>query len=188
VADALPALAARAPSGLQRFPGTAMGWDTTAAICAALHRDGAVVLERAASGAACDSVVAEMSPYVEAAGFGDGFLGRHTRRAGACVSRSAAACQLIQHPLVLRICQGVMGRQILHARSRDELDRWLAPGNQQLPFQLSLSQVICIGPDERPTPRAQPMHRDGWGFIMDWQQQIETEVSMIWALQVRPHT
>ena len=67
VAAALPSRGAAAPPGLQRFPGTDSGWGNTAAICAALWRDGAVILERAASEAACDAVIAQMSPYVEAA-------------------------------------------------------------------------------------------------------------------------
>ena len=118
VAAALPALIAAAPPGLQRFPGTDSGWSNTAAICAALWRDGAVILERAASESACDAVISQMAPYVEAAGFGDGFLGRATRRAGACVSRSAASRQLIQHPLLLKLCGGVLGRQLLHLCAR----------------------------------------------------------------------
>jgi hypothetical protein len=184
VSAQLPALVAGTPPGLQHFDvaGTPEDdWATVAAICAALHRDGCVVLEHAVSAASCDAVIAEMEPYLERAGYGDGFLGRATRRAGACVSRSPASRELIQHPLVLQLCRGVLGVQLLHL-GREELIDWLVPGNRQFPFQLSLSQTICIGPDERATPKAQPLHRDGWGFVMDMQQRVENEISTMWAL------
>ena len=66
VAAALPSLVAAAPPGLQRFPGTDSGWSNTAAICAALWRDGAVILEHAVSDDCADRVVAEMTPYMGA--------------------------------------------------------------------------------------------------------------------------
>lgn len=156
-------------------------WAAVAAICAALHRDGCVVLEHAVSDACCDAVIAEMTPYLDQAGYGDGFLGRATRRAGACVSRSRASRELIQHPLILQLCRGVLGVQLLHL-TREELSDWLAPGTAQFPFQLSLSQTICIGPDARAAPKPQPLHRDGWGFVVDMQQRIENEISTMWAL------
>jgi hypothetical protein len=185
VAARLPELAAATPPGLQRFDASGAGahsdWAAVAAICAALYRDGCVILERAVGEATCDTVIAEIAPYLDAAGYGDGFLGRATRRAGACVSRSPASRELIQHPLLLQLCRGVLGVQLLHL-AREDLADWLAPGNQQFPFQLSLSQTICIGPDERTEPRPQPLHRDGWGFVMDMQQRVEPEISTMWAL------
>jgi hypothetical protein len=54
---------------------------------------------------------------VDDAGFGDGFLGRATRRAGAVVARSAAARALIQHPLLLALCRAVLGSQVLAQRT-----------------------------------------------------------------------
>ena len=135
-----------------------------------------MVLEHAVNEATCEQVIDEMTPYLQQAGYGDGFLGRATRRAGACASRSPASRELIQHPLILQLCQGVLGVQLLHLE-REELSDWLAPGNKQFPFQLSLSQTICIGPDERAVPRPQPLHRDGWGFIIDMQQRMENEIS-----------
>ena len=47
-----------------------------------------------------------------------------------------------------------------------------SPGNKRLPFQLSLSQLISIGPANR----NQPLHRDGWGFVLDLQRKIGMEV------------
>lgn len=141
------------------------------------------------SGAGLPQVIAEMRPYVEAGGFGDGFLGRATRRAGAVVSRSVASRALVEHPLLLALCRAVLGRQLLHLPTAGTgeaggLEKWLSPGNKQFPFQLSLSQVICIGEDGRGPAGAkpQPLHRDGWGFGMDWQQQLEPEISTMWAL------
>ena len=69
----------------------------------------------------------------------------------------------------------------LWRREEAELEQWLVPGNQQFPYQLSLSQVICIGPDARAEPKPQPLHRDGWGFVMDLQQRIEPEISTMCA-------
>lgn len=145
---------------------------------AALFRDGAVILEGAVSREACGRVSEQMAPYVDGALHGDGFLGRQTQRASAVVSRSPASWELIRHPLLLDICEGVLGRQILHAPTEDDLKAFLSPGNKRFPFQLSLSQVITIGPGNR----WQPLHRDGWGFLIDLQQRLEMEISTIWAL------
>lgn len=171
----------RGPCCTHEYLGSDEGWAAVARICVALHHDGCVVLEHAVSEATCERVIAEMTPYLEQAGYGDGFLGRATRRAGACVSRSPASRELIQHPLILQLCRGVLGVQLLHMDHKG-LGDWLVPGNEQFPFQLSLSQTICIGPDERTVPKPQPLHRDGWGFVIDMQQQMENEISTMWAL------
>lgn len=148
------------------------------AAVAALFRDGAVIIEGAVSREACERVLEQMSPYVDGALHGDGFLGRQTQRASAVVSRSPASWEFIRHPLLLDICEGVLGRQILHSPTEEDLKAFLAPGNKRFPFQLSLSQVISIGPGNR----RQPLHRDGWGFLIDLQQRLEMEISTIWAL------
>ena len=187
VAARLPELVAVRPPGLQRFDGAASAadWAHTARICAALHRDGAVILERAVSEETCDAVIAEMMPYIDDAGFGDAFLGGATRRASAVVSRSTASHAMIQHPMFLRLLAGVVGQQVLHL-DREEFSEWLVPGARTLPVQLSLSQVICIGPatntEEMSNGLPQVLHRDGQGFIMDMQQRVEPEISSVWAL------
>ena len=83
-------------------------------ILAALYRDGCVIIDVATDPASCDAVLAEMTPHLESAVFGDGFLGRQTKRASAVVARSRASWGLVQHPLLARVCEAVLGRQILH--------------------------------------------------------------------------
>jgi hypothetical protein len=157
----------------------------------ALRRDGAIIIDRAVTEGVCDDIKAEMQPYLDVTTTGDGFLGKQTKRAGACVSRSPASWKCILHPSLMQLCEGVLGRQVLHM-SRDQMQATLTPGNKQLPWQLSLSQLICIGPHNR----QQPMHQDGWGFVLDMKGpgagqtaldsrtgQLENEISTIWALQ-----
>lgn len=171
----LDELQAQLPPALCRFP-----LDTPVSmLVAALRRDGCVIIERAVSEACCDAVLAEMDPYLDAADVGDGFLGRQTRRAGAVVSRSPASWEILCHPTLLKLCEGVVSRQVL-SLSSEELTEKLTLGSQQFGFQLSLSQVICIGDGNR----NQPLHRDSWGFVLDLEpNRLEAELNTMWALE-----
>lgn len=75
-------------------------------ILAGLYRDGAVILENIQSPEACDRVKEDMRPYVDRAAYGDGFLGKQTKRASAVVARSRTSWGFVQHPLLLQICKG----------------------------------------------------------------------------------
>lgn len=163
------------PAGLLRFPADA----NIASICGALWRDGAVVIERACTESACDDLIQQMTPYLDDAEFGDGFLGAQTRRCSAVVSRSPASWQFIGHPTLMKVCEGVLGRQALQCDKSDFKSH--VTGARQLPWQLSLSQVICIGSGNA----AQVPHRDGHGFLLDFSafSKLDVEISTVWALQ-----
>jgi hypothetical protein len=163
------------PQGLVQLPPSA----PIEKFLAALDRDGAVIIEKAVSSESCDLLKEQMNAYVGSASFGDGFLGKQTRRAGCVVSRAPASWEFLTHPTLTELCDGVLGRQILHLPSREQLATKLTPGNKKFGWQLSLSQIIAIGDGNR----AQPLHCDGWGFVFDFEKEIEPEISTIWALQ-----
>ena len=143
----------------------------------ALDSDGAVIITHALSGCECDDIVREMRPFIDATPFGKNeFAGSQTRRAGALAARSPASHKALAHPAVLGCCQAVLGEQRLAghrvqlaydsagvAVSQTKADR--AASRPRYPWQLHLTQIIDIGPDETP----QSIHRDRWAFLHDFQ-------------------
>ena len=66
-----------------------------------VQSDGALILENVLSPTQVDQTLSEIMPYVEATKPGaDDFTGRHTRRTGALVARSATCRELIMNPTV----------------------------------------------------------------------------------------
>ncbi len=102
-----------------------------------------------------------MRPYLDALdGSTDAFSGHNTRRAGSLVARSTASHELITHPVVLGVCDRILGANATT-------------------YQLHVTQVIDIGPGEP----AQPLHRDQWAWDMfPFPHGFEVEISTIWAL------
>jgi ectoine hydroxylase-related dioxygenase (phytanoyl-CoA dioxygenase family) len=142
--------------GIQHLPSTTSATE----ISKVLADDGAVIVDDHASAELLDRFDAEITPYVEATQTGpDDFSGHNTRRTGALIARSPAARDLVMDPLVLATCHEVLG----HATS----------------FQLHLTQVISIGPNEP----AQPIHRDQWAYdFFTFPQGFEVQCNTIWAL------
>ena len=179
----LPSLAAALPPGLQHLaPGTPL-----ATVLAVLHRDGACVLTRAVSDECADGVVAEMAPYLDAIAAGDTFTGVNTKRAGAVVARSPSSWEIVGHPMLLQVCEAVIGRQLLNMTEAElaETSHRGTPGPRGKPttkfthpFQCHLHQIISIGPDSP----AQAIHRDEGAFVFNFGGALEVEVSTIWAL------
>jgi len=143
---------------LQHFPPNAAPAD----VAAAIRRDGAAIVDRAADGELIDRIVAETTPYLDAtAGGSDGFSGRRTRRTGALIARSPGSRELAAHPMVLGVCDEILGA---NASS----------------YQLHLTQIIDIGPGEP----AQMLYRDHWAWdAFDFPLGFEVEISTIWAVQ-----
>ncbi len=141
---------------VERLPATASGAD----VANLLARDGCAIVERVIGKDVLDRVRGELAPYIEATPYGpDDFTGRHTRRTGGLIARSATCRDLVTHPVVLGGVEGVLG----HASS----------------FQLHLTQVIAIGPDEP----AQPVHRDQWAFdFFPFPSGYEVQCNTIWAM------
>ena len=98
-------------------------------VAEALVRDGVAIVDELVPPEVMDRVKQELEPWLEATPFGtDDFAGRRTRRTGGLVARSVTCRELLQHPLVL----GSVSKVLVKATS----------------FQLHLTQVIAIGPDE----------------------------------------
>src|SRR5688572_2514111 len=116
-------------AALQHLPSTAEP-DEVAKV---LADDGAVIVDEVASPVLLDRFDAEISPFIEATKTGpDDFSGHNTRRTGALIARAPSSRELVTHPLALGTCRLVLG----HATS----------------FQLHLTQVIAIGPNEPAQP------------------------------------
>jgi ectoine hydroxylase-related dioxygenase (phytanoyl-CoA dioxygenase family) len=141
---------------LQHLPAAS----TAADVAAVLADDGAVVIDDHADLDLLDRFDAEITPYIDSTPTGpDDFSGHNTRRTGALIARSPASRRLVMDPLVLATCGEVLG----HATS----------------FQLHLTQVISIGPEEP----AQPIHRDQWAYdFFTFPKDYEVQCNTIWAL------
>jgi ectoine hydroxylase-related dioxygenase (phytanoyl-CoA dioxygenase family) len=133
-----------------------------AAVAEALRSDGAAIVDRVIDDSLVDRVLAETEPYLAATATGtEGFSGRRTRRTGSLIARSPAARELAAHAKVLGVCDEILGP---NASS----------------YQLHLTQIIDIGPDEP----AQMLHRDHWAWdAFAFPAGFEVEISTIWALQ-----
>lgn len=128
-------------------------------IVSIIQSDGALILENVLSEKQVERVLEEIKPYVEATKPGsDDFSGRHTKRTGALVARSAACRELVMNPTVYGSAK-----------------RFLAPWSKRI--QLHLSQVICIGPGQP----AQQIHRDRWAWGTHLKG-VEPQFNTIWAL------
>jgi hypothetical protein len=125
-----------------------------------LERDGCAVVDRLIERSAIERVMGELAPFLEVTPLGpDRFSGHHTRRTGALIARSPAARELVTHPLVLGTVGGVLERATN--------------------FQLHLTQMIAIGPDEP----AQAVHRDQWAFdFFPFPKGWEVQCNTIWAM------
>ena len=72
---------------------------------AAIREDGAIILDSLVDSAALTALRAETDPYMETTANGpDEFAGLLTTRTGGLVMRSQGCRDLIQHPLVLGLC------------------------------------------------------------------------------------
>lgn len=141
---------------IEHLPATAAAED----VAAVLERDGVAVVDDVASSAVLDQVTDELRPYLETTASGpDDFSGRRTRRTGALIARSPTARTIVMDPLVLGVTAKV-------------LDRYAN-------FQLHLTQMIGIGPDEP----AQYIHRDQWAFdYFPFPKGYEVQCNTIWAM------
>jgi ectoine hydroxylase-related dioxygenase (phytanoyl-CoA dioxygenase family) len=141
---------------IPRFSATA----SPAEVATALKDQGGAIVERVVPPALLDRARAEIQPYVDATSTGsDDFAGRRTRRTGGLIARSATCRELIMHPLVL----DTVGTLLQHATT----------------FQLHLTQVIAIGPNEP----GQQIHRDQWAFdFFPFPSGYEVQCNTIWAM------
>ena len=108
-----------------------------------------------------DQIRTEVEPYLVATGGGNTeFLGETTQRTGALIARSPTARTLITNPTII-----------------DSLG--LVLGDHASTFQIDLTQLVTIGPDEP----AQMIHRDQWSFDrFQFPRGFEAEVATMWAV------
>ena len=125
-----------------------------------LTADGAVVVDSLVTTRFMDDLAEELRPYLDATNPGrDSFSGRRTRRTGSLIARSPLSRELVMHPLALAATKLL-----------------LAGGTT---FQLHLTQVIAIGPDEP----AQAIHRDQWAYdFFTFPKGYEVQCNTIWAM------
>lgn len=119
---------------VQQLPASA----TPAEILEILDRDGCVILRRLASDPLMAQLQAELEPHFARTPTCEGdFVGWRTKRMGGLIVKSAACRELVLHPTVLAVMEGLLGPYC----SR---------------IQLNLTQAIQIRPGER----EQILHRD----------------------------
>lgn len=133
--------------------------DSRAAILESVRADGACVIDSVLTSEFVAELRGETDPYMDATANGsDGFVGRLTTRTGGLVMRSSKARELIQHELILALCDGFL---------LEYCER----------YQLHLGQIIRI----RSGQRAQPIHRDRWAWGTHLAH-VEPQLNTIWAL------
>jgi ectoine hydroxylase-related dioxygenase (phytanoyl-CoA dioxygenase family) len=125
-----------------------------------LARDGCAVIDRVASPETMKRLREELSPYLDSVRTGpDEFAGKHTRRIGGLIARSATARDLVESDVVL----GAVREVLSHSKN----------------FQLHLTQVIAIGPGET----SQAIHRDQWAFdFFPFPSGYEVQCNTLWAM------
>ncbi len=141
---------------IEHLPNTA----TPNELAAVIARDGCAVVDRVASPEQIAKFREEIAPYEAANASGsDDFAGRHTKRTGSLIARSATARDFVTHATVLGTVAKVLGHASGH--------------------QLHLTQLISIGPGEP----MQQIHRDQWAFdFFPFPNGFEVQCNTIWAM------
>eukprot|EP01047_Picozoa_sp_COSAG01_P027318 COSAG01_NODE_1799_length_9205_cov_130.191302_7_plen_757_part_00 len=151
---------------------------------AALGRDGAVCLLHAVAAETCDQVVADMTPYMRRGSLLDGFFGKRSKRIGALPARTRAADPIVAHPALMKLCDALIGRQVLRMDKQEVAELASKPmasrrgSLQQLPWGLDLTQIITLGPGAE----QQILHHDGGYCLWDFHDAFEHKISTVWAL------
>ena len=127
-----------------------------------LERDGAAICHELLDADTMDQVQADLDSYVERACNGEGeFWGFKTKRFGALVAKSKTFAEQVAPD----------------SRILSVMDRLLGPHCQNGQFQLHVTQLVRIGPNEY----SQTMHRDDW--LMPFTQPgPQCFCSTMWAL------
>ena len=112
---------------------------SAAAVIAELDANGCAIVERRAGDDCMRRLHAELQPYLDEAPFGrTEFAGRTSRRRNGLVAKSAACREVAIDPLVLAVCDGVLGLYCVN-------------------YRLHVTVLIELMPGEV----RQPLHRDG---------------------------
>jgi hypothetical protein len=151
---------------------------------AAMGRDGAVCLRNAVSAETCDQVLRDMEPYMDRGSLLDGFFGKRSKRIGALPARSRASDCMVAHPALMKLCDALIGRQVLRFDKEGLAELASKPMAskrgplKQLPWGLDLTQIITLGPGAE----QQILHHDGAYCLWDFHRTFEHKISTVWAL------
>jgi hypothetical protein len=143
------------PASVQTVPATA-GLDEVLGI---LEHDGCVVVKDLAGRETIDLFWRELGPYLDRTPKGTGdFVGFETKRTSSLIAKSRACGELALTPLVLSVCDRILGPRCAH-------------------YQLATTQAVQIGPSET----VQPFHRDDniYPFAHPCAENV---ITAIWAL------
>jgi len=100
-----------------------------------------------------------------------------TTRVDALPARSDASWPLVAHPALMKVCEAVIGRQVLHM-DKEGVRKLLGGRGEQIPWNLNLTQIIQV----EPGTAAQNLHRDGGYLQFNFDGKLEHQISTIWAL------
>jgi hypothetical protein len=142
---------------------------------AALQRDGCVVLSSAVSTAVCDAIEAEIAPYK----WRSRLDGRTEGITGSLLSRSRFVQYMAAHPAVVAAVEAVLGRQVLYPELMKQISNSAARSGSsegRLPWRVHVDITI---PKDAHQP-AQQLHRDGDLSLLDFANEMEHAVSVIW--------
>ena len=119
---------------------TTFGCDAEAAeVIAELEANGCAIVEARAGDGCVDRLYSELQPYLDEAPLGrTEFAGRTSRRRNGLLAKSEASRELAIDPLVLGVCDGVLGPNCVN-------------------YRLHVTVLIELMPGEL----RQPLHRDG---------------------------
>ena len=119
---------------------------------------GYIIIEELAVDLA-QQALADLTPHIEQAPFGhDEFLGARTKRLGGILKKSIAARELVTHPVVMALLDGILLKYATN-------------------YQLNFSGVMHLEPGANP----QPLHRDGDLYPLS-HLGITTLMPTMWAL------
>jgi hypothetical protein len=103
-----------------------------------------VVITNAMPRAACESVMQQMKPYLDAC-HRDGGAGSSRDSIPGCgcvIARSRSSWEFVAHPVLRGLCEGVLGRQVLGKSERTMQDELFADRKfKQHPYRLDCTQV-----------------------------------------------
>ena len=102
---------------------------SAAALIAELDSNGCVIVENHIDGIRMQQLHLELQPYLDAAPLGSTeFAGRTSRRRNGLLTKSDTCCELAIDPLVLEVCDGVLGPNCVNYRLHVTMLVELMPG------------------------------------------------------------
>ena len=168
--------------------------DVLRAVLSALDRDGVCMIRNALPADVPLTIHAQMEPHLaaraESVGLNKQSAGDSGRRSGSVLSRSRASWGAALHPLVLELCVGILGRQVL-MKSREEMQSELffsEPQStrdsgknrfRQHPFQLDFTGVVEVAPGGG---AEQDLHLDTGKHVFEFRQVLDASITVLWAL------